>query len=102
MRLLYVFATAFVLTACLTTTFAQTPQTPSDEHPKLPAGEGRDVMIRVCSQCHEPENVVDQQLTEKEWRDLVEDMASRGASASDEEIDQIVKYLATAFPPETK
>ena len=40
------FATAFVLTTAL----AATAQNGGgqDSHPKLPAGEGRDVMIRVC------------------------------------------------------
>jgi competence protein ComEA len=77
---------------------AQTPQAPSDEHPKLPAGTGREVMIRVCSQCHEPENAADQQLDEKGWKSLVDDMASKGADATDAELDQIVHYLANAFP----
>jgi competence protein ComEA len=70
----------------------------SDTHPSLPAGEGRDVMIRVCSQCHEPEKVVGQENDERGWKDLVDQMASNGAQASDEELAAIVKYLAKAFP----
>jgi mono/diheme cytochrome c family protein len=56
------------------------------------------VMIRVCSQCHEPENAADQQLDEKGWKTLVDDMASKGADATEAELDQIVHYLANAFP----
>jgi len=33
------------------------------------------------------------------WRDLVDQMASKGADATDAEFSQIVDYLATAFPP---
>jgi len=34
----------------------------ADEHTKLPAGPGRELTIRVCSQCHAPEMAADQQL----------------------------------------
>jgi len=91
-------AFALVLMAGLTAG-AQTSQAPSDEHPKLPAGAGREVMIRVCSQCHEPENAADQQLDEKGWKTLVDDMASKGADATEAELEEIVRYLANAFPP---
>ena len=92
------FATAFVLTTAL----AATAQNGGgqDSHPKLPAGEGRDVMIRVCSQCHAPEQAADQQLDKAGWKDLVDQMASKGAEATEAEFEQIVQYLATAFPVE--
>jgi competence protein ComEA len=82
------------LAALTTSSFGQ-----ADEHPSLPAGQGRDVMIRVCSQCHEPEKVADQQFDRAGWKDVVDQMASKGAQASDAEFDQIVNYLANAFPP---
>ena len=66
---------------------------------RLPAGEGRDVMIRVCSQCHEPEMAAGQQFDAAGWKSLVDQMASKGATATDDEFDQIVRYLANAFPP---
>jgi len=86
---------AFVLLSSL----AAAPQSGStDEHPALPPGDGRDLMIRVCSQCHSPDVAADQQLDQAGWKTLVEQMASRGASATEEEFDQIVGYLAKAFP----
>jgi mono/diheme cytochrome c family protein len=71
----------------------------SDEHPSLPQGAGRDVMIRVCSQCHAPEMAADQQLDAAGWKSVVDQMAAKGAMATDAELDQIVSYLAAAFPP---
>jgi mono/diheme cytochrome c family protein len=71
----------------------------ADEHPALPAGEGRDVMIRVCSQCHAPEMAADQQLDAAGWKKVVDQMAANGATATDAELEQIVGYLAKAFPP---
>ncbi len=69
-----------------------------DEHPKLPAGAGRDVMIRVCSACHDPELAADQENDAAGWKALVDQMASKGADATDAEFAQIVDYLTRAFP----
>ena len=89
------FAAAFGLTTVLAATAQDGGQ---DSHPKLPAGEGRELMIRVCSQCHAPEQAADQQLDKAGWKDLVDQMASKGADATDEEFERIVQYLAAAFP----
>jgi competence protein ComEA len=91
-------AGAFILTAAFAAA-AQNPPAPADEHPKLPAGDGRDVMIRVCSPCHSPDSAADQDLDADGWKKLVDDMAAKGADATDAQLDQIVHYLATAFPP---
>lgn len=71
----------------------------ANAHPKLPAGDGRDVMIRVCSQCHDPEWAADYGNDEKAWKATVEQMRKQGAQATEAEFEQIVKYLAQAFPP---
>ena len=91
------FAAALVLMSGLMAA-AQTPSGPADEHAKLPAGPGRELMIRVCSQCHAPEVAADQQLDQAGWKSLVDEMASKGAVATDAELDEIVHYLANAFP----
>ena len=98
MRTHAVMAGAILLFAVTVGTQTSSGQT-TDPHPTLPAGEGRDVMIRVCSQCHEPEMAADQQFDEAGWKSLVDQMASKGATATDEEFDQIVRYLTKAFPP---
>ena len=77
---------------------AQTVSPPADEHPALPAGPGRELMIRVCSPCHSPDQAADQQLDLDGWKKLVDQMASKGAVATDEEFEEIVRYLANAFP----
>ncbi len=95
-----------VRTLCATAVFALmsgltvvTQSGSTDEHPALPAGPGRDVMIRVCSQCHSPDVAADQQLDQAGWKELVDQMAGRGASATEAEFEEIVQYLAKAFPP---
>ena len=79
-------------------TAAQAPSGPADEHAALPAGPGRELTIGVCSQCHVPEVVKDQQLDPAGWKSLVDQMAGKGAMATDAEFDEIVHYLANAFP----
>jgi quinoprotein glucose dehydrogenase len=64
----------------------------------LPPGPGHDVMVRVCSACHSPEVAASQHLSPQDWNSLVQNMAARGAVASDQEFDQITAYLAKSFP----
>ena len=83
-------------------TVAQTPPPPTGmsdpDHKQLPAGPGRDTMIRVCSKCHDPEQVVGQEMDASGWKDLVNQMASNGANATDAEFDEIAAYLTKSFP----
>jgi mono/diheme cytochrome c family protein len=68
------------------------------EYAALPKGHGREVMVRVCSQCHSPEITASKNMDESGWKALVDQMASNGAQASDAEFDTITKYLAASFP----
>jgi mono/diheme cytochrome c family protein len=73
---------------------------------KLPDGPGKALVERVCSGCHGLESVVRARNTKERWNTIVDDMVSRGATATDDEADQIVNYLAANFskpkPPEEK
>jgi mono/diheme cytochrome c family protein len=71
----------------------------ADDFKSLPEGPGRDVTVRVCSQCHSPEIAAQQKLDAQGWKDLVNQMANNGANATDAEFDTIAKYLAASFPP---
>lgn len=71
----------------------------ADDHPRFPAGDGRDVTLRVCSQCHSPDSAADQQLDAAGWQNLVTQMVETGAEMTPQEFDQIVRYLTKAFPP---
>ena len=93
-------STCFVLSLAGTVHAGARPQPAADPHPTLPQGQGRDVMIRVCSVCHDPELAADQRFDKAGWKDLVDQMASKGANATEAEFTQIVDYLSAAFPPE--
>lgn len=81
----------------VTPALAQAPAAATGSNP-LPEGAGRDTMIRVCSTCHAPELAATERHDAKGWTEVVQLMATRGAMASDAEFNEIVGYLARAFP----
>ncbi len=64
---------------------------------KLPDGPGKDVTQKVCGECHGAELVIGRQEERETWGAIVEDMIQRGASGTDDEMFQVVDYLATHF-----
>lgn len=77
---------------------ARTPSQPPAEYKLLPAGEGHDLTVRVCSRCHSPEISAGKRLTPQDWYNLVQVMSARGAVATESEFDEIATYLARSFP----
>src|ERR1035438_8795674 len=78
----------FVLFLCLTVAAAAQI---------LPDGPGNAVVQKMCTPCHGLENVVRSRMTKERWGSVVDDMVSRGAVGTDDEIDQVINYLATNF-----
>jgi hypothetical protein len=66
----------------------------------LPDGVGKELVMNVCTQCHDAARIISKKRTKEEWNDTVDKMAARGAKASDQEFDTIVTYLAKYFGPE--
>jgi competence protein ComEA len=71
------------------------------QYPELPAGPGKDTLIRVCSKCHSPDNVIANGQDRTGWEDTITKMAGYGAVASDDEFTEILDYLVKNFPPVT-
>jgi competence protein ComEA len=61
---------------------------------KLPDGEGKATVERICSKCHELEVVARAPNTRAGWNSVVDDMVVRGAEGTDEELERILDYLA--------
>ncbi|WP_161815061.1 outer membrane protein assembly factor BamB family protein [Steroidobacter agaridevorans] len=72
--------------------------TPPDTH-DFPAGEGRDLTLRVCSTCHSAGIISAQRLARTDWDRIVQTMANQGAAATDAELATITEYLVKSFPP---
>ena len=66
----------------------------------LPPGDARELTVRVCAPCHEPQRAASLRLTREGWEGVVTKMVGLGARASQEELAQITGYLATNFKGE--
>jgi competence protein ComEA len=76
----------------------QPSQAPADKNPELPAGAGKSTLIRVCSSCHSPDNVIANGQDRAGWEATITKMAGFGASGTDEEYTEILEYLVKNFP----
>jgi competence protein ComEA len=78
---------------------AQTPSPSSQSADTFPEGAGKAATLRVCSACHPPEGVVETFKTRQQWSDVIDQMAQFGAQASDQEFEEILKYLVKFYSP---
>jgi len=65
----------------------------------FPPGAGRDLIAVACTQCHRAGPIIQLRMGEPGWRRQVYNMVLRGAQIGPDEIDDVVKYLATNFGP---
>jgi mono/diheme cytochrome c family protein len=86
-----------VLTACFLGAFTGAFTISAPAQDTLPAGEGKDLVNRVCTGCHGIETALDQARTEAQWKAVVDTMIGRGAEGTDKEFETIVKYLTKNF-----
>jgi competence protein ComEA len=85
---------------CAPLLFAQQAGQPqgSQVHPELPAGPGKNTLIRVCSSCHSPDNVIANGQDRTGWENTITKMAGFGATGTDDEYTEILEYLVKNFP----
>jgi competence ComEA-like helix-hairpin-helix protein len=60
----------------------------------LPEGKGKAVVEEVCGACHGVDLISGRRATKEGWGYIVDDMVSRGASATTEQIQSINEYLS--------
>ena len=80
---------------------APPPAAEHPQYPELPAGPGKDTLVRICSKCHSPDNVIANGQDRAGWEDTITKMAGYGATGSDEEFTEILNYLEKNFPAVT-
>jgi competence protein ComEA len=73
-------------------------QQAAQQHPELPAGAGKDTLIRVCSSCHSPDNVIANGQDRDGWEATITKMAGFGAQGTDDDYTAILEYLVKNFP----
>jgi len=62
--------------------------TPAAGAADLPAGTGRDLLLRACTGCHKAEEFAAYRHTKDEYRAIVYRMGDRGAQASAKDLDR--------------
>jgi competence ComEA-like helix-hairpin-helix protein len=93
MRLIAVF-----LAVGLGSASAQTPP-PAAGASSMPDGAGKPIVQRACAACHALTVVTSKHASQKEWDQVVNQMVSRGADLTDDEIDTVIEYLAKNYGP---
>ena len=61
---------------------------------------GRDVVVAVCGECHEPApRITKLRKTRAQWVEVIADMQNRGLMADDKDIEVVLNYLAANYAP---
>jgi competence protein ComEA len=77
----------------------QPPLASASAQDPFPEAIGKAPLMKVCSNCHSAETVIQTLRTRSEWSEVIDQMARFGAEATDQEFDQILAYLAKHFSP---
>lgn len=92
---LLILTAAAATALCLGAVGPVLAQAPDDP---LPAGPGKDVVVRVCTACHDATQFAYARLTPDEWDSEVTKMQAAGAEMTAEEEVAITAYLAKNLP----
>ena len=69
-------------------------------HGPLPDGPGKELVLNICTQCHDLQRVRRERLTPAGWLEVLESMLNEGAPLSDKDLPDVLRYLARNFKPE--
>lgn len=64
---------------------------------KFPDGPGKDAVLKICGQCHDADILLGVGKSREGWAATVDDMVAKGATGSDDELQEIVTYLSKNF-----
>ena len=64
---------------------------------QMPEGEGKNLAVEYCQDCHELSNIVHMHQSADDWKDTVDTMIDHGARIPPEKVDTLVKYLGENF-----
>ena len=69
-------------------------------HGPLPDGPGKEVVLTVCTQCHDLQRVRRERLSAEGWSEILLAMLNEGAPLTDKDFASVLRYLAKNFRPE--
>ncbi|HKB12207.1 MAG TPA: hypothetical protein VKD69_16210 [Vicinamibacterales bacterium] len=68
-------------------------------HAPLPEGPGKEVVLNICTQCHDLARVRRTRLTAEGWAEILDAMLNEGAPLNQAEFAAVLRYLARNFRP---
>jgi hypothetical protein len=69
-------------------------------HGPMPDGPGKTLVLEICTQCHNLQRVKQTRLTPEGWLEVLENMLNEGAPLSENDLPEVLRYLARNFRPE--
>ena len=69
-------------------------------HGPLPDGAGKEVILNICTLCHDLQRVRRTRLNAEGWADVLGNMINEGAPLTDADFAAALRYLARNFRPE--
>ena len=69
-------------------------------HGPMPDGPGKELVLNICTQCHNLQRVRGERLTPEGWLEVLETMLNEGAPLSEKDLPEVLRYLARNFRPE--
>jgi cytochrome c5 len=69
-------------------------------HGPLPDGPGKNIVLSICTMCHDLKRVRRNLATREEWEGTLGAMLNEGAPLSEQDFPVVLSYLARNFKPE--
>jgi len=67
------------------------------EHGPVPEGPGKQILLNICTQCHNLQRIKNGRRSPEEWEEMLLAMLNEGAPVSDEQLPVIHAYLSRHF-----
>ncbi len=67
------------------------------EHGPVPEGPGKQILLNICTQCHNLQRIKNGRRSAEEWEETLLAMLNEGAPVSDEQLPVIHAYLSRHF-----
>jgi cytochrome c5 len=69
----------------------------AEHHGPMPDGRGKDVVLNVCTMCHDLSRIKRGRRSPEEWEETLNSMLNEGAPLSDADYPVVLRYLSTNF-----
>jgi cytochrome c5 len=69
-------------------------------HGPLPDGPGKEVVLNICTQCHDLQRVRRERRSAEGWAEILQAMLNEGAMLTDQDFATVLRYLARNFRPD--